>query len=683
MKNIIKWCFIILGGIIVLFAVLLLIVPEFVDLQKYKPVVEKKISTAIGRSFVIGADLKLSLFPWAGVAFSDLYIGNPPGFKEKEFVTIKSFDVRIKLIPLLFKNLQVKRFVVQGVRIVLEKSKDGSKNWEGPGKSFRKEARTPENKKTEADRDSSSVPELTAGLPFKSVSVGEFTVNDASVLWIDHTTGISKEISDANIHLQDISYDKPVQIALKARVDNYPVDIKGKLGPLGKRPGAESIPLAFVVKALEKLEVKVAGEVSNPAAQPAFDLLLEVAPFSPQKLINALGQKFTVKTSDPAVLTRFWFKARVSGDSKAFSVSDGSIGLDDTRVFFTADIKEFERPNMVFDVRLDKINLDRYLPPPKAEKEPREGKQPTVKTSSPKKNKKAINYKPLRRLKLDSHIRIEELTARKVALQDLSATVRAENGVFKFDPLTLKLYDGSIAAAGTLDFRQDTPENSAKLHAEGVRVKPFLKDLLNKEILEGRCQTDIELRVSGYTAQKIKQTLNGKGKISLSDGAVIGVDVRGMTQNIKASFGRAESVAMGRKTEFSRLDSVFTLNRGVFNTPRTEIVATGFRAILKGAANLRIETLNFRLEPTYISHHKKADNKKGPKMITVPVLITGSFEAPEFRPDFEGALRQGVEKALSDEDRINKLLEKKTDKKERKQILKDTLKDLLGGFLSE
>jgi AsmA protein len=111
MKKMLKWLLLATAAVFILCFLALLIVPRFVDLDDYKPQIESKVSEATGRPFTLGGDLKLSLFPWAGVAFSDLRLGAPPQFKEKDFITIESFEFQVKLLPLLFKDIQVKRFV--------------------------------------------------------------------------------------------------------------------------------------------------------------------------------------------------------------------------------------------------------------------------------------------------------------------------------------------------------------------------------------------------------------------------------------------------------------------------------------------------------------------------------------------------------------------------------------------
>jgi len=130
----IKWIVGIVVGLIVLVIALLLIVPQFIDIQKYKPEIEKQAEQATGRPFSIGGDLRLSLFPWAVIGLSDVHLGNPPGYGEKDLLYVKSFDVEVKLLPLISKDVQVKRFVVDGLRLNIEKNKQGRGNWEGIGK---------------------------------------------------------------------------------------------------------------------------------------------------------------------------------------------------------------------------------------------------------------------------------------------------------------------------------------------------------------------------------------------------------------------------------------------------------------------------------------------------------------------------------------------------------------------
>ena len=133
MSKAIKWILIIASGLVLLFLLAIIIVPLAIDVEKYKPQIEAQVSKATGRSFKLGGKLRPSLFPWVGVSLADLHLGNPPGFEEKDFVFVEEFEVRIKLLPLLSRSVEIKRFVMKGPKIVLERRKDGRGNWEGLG----------------------------------------------------------------------------------------------------------------------------------------------------------------------------------------------------------------------------------------------------------------------------------------------------------------------------------------------------------------------------------------------------------------------------------------------------------------------------------------------------------------------------------------------------------------------
>ena len=218
----IKWILGIVVGLVVLVVALLLIVPHFIDIQKFKPEIEKQVAQTTGRPFTIGGDLRLSLFPWAVIGLSDLHMGNPPGYKEKDLLYVKSFDVEVKLLPLISKDVQVKRFVLDGLKLNIEKNKEGRGNWEGIGK-------TPDKAPPAPPKDTTRKPEEKSegAFPLKAIEVGEFAIRNASFLYLDQGTGEKKEISGLTLTLQDVSLDRPIRLMLTALLDNQPLSVEG------------------------------------------------------------------------------------------------------------------------------------------------------------------------------------------------------------------------------------------------------------------------------------------------------------------------------------------------------------------------------------------------------------------------------------------------------------------------
>ena len=276
MNKVVKWLLLIIAAFFVLCFLAILIVPRLVDLEDYRPQIESKVSEATGRPFTLGGDLELSLFPWAGIALSDLRLGAPPRFKEKDLVTIKSFEFQVKLLPLLFKDIQVKRFVLVGPKIVLEKSKDGKASWEGLGKVETEVTAKPEaREKIPKDKGEGDI-------PIESLAVEKFTIKDGDILWIDHAKGERRQLKQLRLDLDGISLQKPITVSLSGLVEGNPFSLKGKIGPLGKKPGEGSVDLNLSASIFETVAAGVQGRVADAATHLVYDLDFQVEPFSPR-----------------------------------------------------------------------------------------------------------------------------------------------------------------------------------------------------------------------------------------------------------------------------------------------------------------------------------------------------------------------------------------------------------------
>ncbi|MBW2469958.1 MAG: AsmA family protein [Deltaproteobacteria bacterium] len=659
MNKAIKWGLIICVGLVVLVIATLLIAPAFIDIRDYKPEIEKLITDKTGRPFSIGDDLSLSLFPWAGVSFSDAQLGNVSGFAEKEFVSVKSFEVRVKLLPLISKNIQVKRFILNEPSITLVKNKDGRVNWDPIVPAVDKTA-APKKKET------SEAPSAGAGLPIKDLTVGECILKNGSAYYIDHSAQTRKEITAVNLNLQNVSLDRPITLSFAAQLDKQPITMDGTIGPVGKDFKQATIPLDLDINALKALILTLKGKVMNPGSTPGIDLAVEMKPFSPRQLMAALDQPFPVETSDPKALDRVALKANLKGDATRIAVSDGILNLDESTLNFSLKASDFSRPNLAFDMNLDQINLDRYLPP-KSEQQA----QPAEKTAP----QKAADYGPLRKLILDGRIKIGQLVASRAKINDLLVQIKAQNGIFNLDPLQLAMYQGNLNGKGNFNVQTQTPKSNMSLNVAGVQAGPLLRDVLEKDILEGITNAQLNLSMAGDNADTIKQTLNGDGQLQFNDGAIVGIDLASMIRNVQAAFGLAAKPSERPKTDFAELAAPFTITNGIFNTPQTSLKSPLIRVVAAGNANLVAETLDFRVEPKVVGTIKGQGDTADRTGLMVPVIVSGTFAKPQFRPDLAGVAKKQLEGVLEGTEKPEELLDKKK--------LEETGKGLLKGILNQ
>lgn len=667
MNRTIKWMLIIGVSLIAVFIAALVLLPKFVDLKEYKPRIEAQASKATGRSVSLGDDLRLSFFPYASLSFSDLHLGSLPGFKEKDFIIVKSFDVRVKLVPLLFKDIQVKRFILKGARLVLETAADGRTNWE-----FNLRPPPELSAKTSTEIKKQNKAASGEGIELKAFTLGELAVTDGSVLWLDHRKKERKEISDVTLLLQNVSLDRPIGISFSARLDKQSFSLKGNVGPIGKMLGKGAIPLDLSVKALEQVDIGLKGKIVDPASQPNFDLTINVSPFSPRKILAAMGKALPVSTSDPGVLNRVSFKAGIKGDSKNVSVSNGVLDVDESKMKLMIKAGSFAKPLVAFNLDIDQIDLDRYLPTA-GQKETGEKE---AKTSEPKVAKKT-DYSMLRRLSLNGTMRIGKLKIKNAKIERVLLALTGEEGIFNLRPLTMALYQGDVSGSGMLSVQNDIPRTNIQLELNNVQAGPLFVDVLKKDFLEGILKAQIDLIMKGDDAVAIKSTLNGNGDLLFKDGSIKGVDLDGMVHNAKVAFGLAEKGGKAPRTDFSELHVPFSVKNGLVSTVNTALISPLIRLTASGNADLIKELLDFKLDPKLVGTFKGQGDIKDRSGLLVPVLVTGSFSSPKFRPDLEGMLKQEIGKNLPGIQ--DKLLGTDAKKKESGSV-EEQIKGILKGF---
>ncbi|MBI5551002.1 MAG: AsmA family protein [Desulfobacterales bacterium] len=660
----VKWILIVLAILVVIVITAVVVAPMVINLEKYKPRIEAEAGKALGRPVTLGGKIEPSVFPWVGVALSDVRISNPAGFAEKDFVSVGLFEVRVKLLPLLSGDYQIRRFVVVEPRIVMEKRKDGHTNLEGLG-GPPSPSPTPKPDKAPADK-----PKSEQAPAIKALVVDEFAITNGHLLYIDAAAGARHEVKDLNLTLTDVSLDKPIRMDFSAVADKYPLVLTGTVGPVGTAPGKSPLNVNLVAELIKELKVQVQGTIDPSKATPQFNMHVQVAPFSPRKVLTELKQ-MPFEPADPKALNSLALSLALSGSPESVAITGGKLTLDDSLMTFQAQAKAFDKPDIKLKADLDRIDIDRYLPPP-AEKKAVET-PPATPAAAPQKK---TDYTALRKLVLDAQIKIAELKANNLRMQNVVMKATASNGVIRLSPLNIDLYKGSVAVDSTLNVQQSTPRSTANLAVKNLQAGPLIRDMLNKDIIEGVMNSSINLQFSGDAAETIRQTLSGKGELKFSDGAIVGIDLANMVRNVQSSFGVGEVPAEKPRTDFSELLVPFTVTDGVAKLNDAQVSSPLLRATANGNADLVKETLDMRVVPTFVGTLKGQGDTKQRTGVMVPVLVGGTFDKPKFRPDIKGLLNQ----PLPDKEALKQMAPSKQQIKDTQKDLEKQGKDLLKGL---
>jgi AsmA protein len=121
------WAKILLGLFVVLLLVVLA-VPYFLNVDRYRDTIADAIAKQTGRKVTLGP-IHARLFPGAGVTVADLHIGNPSGFPVGDLLGADEIGVNVALAPLLHGTIHVNSVDIVRPKLTILTDSGGKNNY--------------------------------------------------------------------------------------------------------------------------------------------------------------------------------------------------------------------------------------------------------------------------------------------------------------------------------------------------------------------------------------------------------------------------------------------------------------------------------------------------------------------------------------------------------------------------
>jgi AsmA protein len=266
-------------------------------------------------------------------------------------------------------------------------------------------------------------------------------------------------------------------------------------------------------------------------------------------------------------------------------------------------------------------------------------------------------------------LKIDQLIASNVKLEKVHLGVKAAGGKVDAEPLTAELYQGKLGGAASVN--ANTNQFALKADLLGVALGPLLKDALNNDMLEGKSNIALDVQTAGNTVTVMKKALAGKAKVSLKDGALKGINLDDMIRKAKSAFGgksAAEQTAQAsQRTDLSEFSASFVIKNGVAHNDDLSAKSPLLRLSGAGDVDIGGGSLNYVAKASVVASSGGQGGKDLAELngLTIPVQISGPFEAPRYRVDFKGiAGNVAKQQAQKVEDKL-------------KERVQDRLKNLL------
>lgn len=272
---------IIAGVIVVVLVLVVVLVPLFINVDSFRPELEKKLSASLNRQVQIG---KLSASIWSGGASAEnISIADDPAFNKGQFLQASSLKVGLRLMPLILsREVHVTSLTVQKPVIVLLRNAAGKWNYSTLGASSSSSsnakaepspaetspAKTEPSPGRKESNKASAGPSGTAPTNEsggKSSSTPDVSVDKLQIVDGEVKVGQSgargpreRNYQNVNLTVENISFTTPMPFTLTlATPDGGSIKLDGQAGPLDRQDSTRT-PLNATV-AMKHVDLAATG----------------------------------------------------------------------------------------------------------------------------------------------------------------------------------------------------------------------------------------------------------------------------------------------------------------------------------------------------------------------------------------------------------------------------------------
>ena len=691
------------GAVLLVMLVLMGVLLASFDAARLKSELTAAVREQTGRTLRIEGDLSLSFFPNVGVEIGRVRLSERDG--DDHFASFGSARIAVAVLPLFSGQVVAKSLDIDGLDFTLIKRRDGTHNFADLiGKA--------QDKKTGVvapDPRGTGGKEAPAGVPAPAdkplvLAIAGINVTDAALTWRDERSGRTVTVADLDLSTGGLTLDTArrtmslADVTLIAQGDTdteesstenfvlrldapsltlspehssgQAVTLTARLDSRGHSVNA-TLELAGLALQAETLSAReLALNLDAHFASTAVKARL-AAPLA----VNLAKQAFSVENlagelniAHPRLATKS-LKLPLAGSlevnlKKTTAALRLDTRLEDAPIKLRLDVPEFTPLALVFDLAIDQLNIDRYLPAGTERGGQKPGQSPGRKSADTK-----LDFSALRGLDVRGKLRIGALQAAQVKLQDVRMQVKVADDRLDIAPHSAKLYGGSLA--GTLAVEADNNRVHLKQTLSGVQIQPLLNDLANKDLLAGRGNIALDLSTQGNNADTMKKALAGSAKITLKDGAIKGINLAQSFRELKGKLAArqdtTEPASAERQTDFSELTASFRIADGVARNQDLKAKSPLLR--LSGAGDIDIgnNRIDYLAKATVVATSRTQGGKDLAhlKGLSIPVRLQGPLDSPVWNIEFAG-LAGGAGKARVEE---------------AKQQAEDKLKASLKGLL--
>ena len=663
-----------------LLSLTVLTVSYLIDPNDYKAEIVSAVKEQTGRVLKMDGELKLSFFPWLGLSTGKVELSNAPGFVDKPFAALDDVEIAVKLLPLLSKKIEIGRLGLKKLQLNLARKKQGLNNWDDL------------TAKSEQNVPSTSGPASSEPAAIESFSVlalSGIDIEDATINWDDRQSDQVIAINQFNFKTGAFAFNEPMAVDLSFVLSNAKtrltesIDMTGELlvndkldniqfrqSRIDSVTEGEEVPgrslkatlIADVALDWSKQTLKVSGlKLSSGAVNinaelegtgikdhPVINGPVKLEPVNPTEALKAWSIAPPAMT-DSKALTKLAMNFDVQATENSLSLKNLVMNLDDSQLQGSMQLQNFAEPMINFQMNIDQLNADRYLPPPTKQKKPVSSPATAIAAGS-----SSVPVEALRKLNMNGDITLQTLQVSHLKMQGIQLKVNAKNGIVTTQQSVKQLYQGDYSGQLKIDARQQDPVLTIDEKLNRVHIEPLLKDYQQEAKISGVLNASAQLRGQGADMARIKSSLNGQLSVHLRDSVIRGFNLQKIIDEGKTLINGKSFSAQHKndQTLFSSIDGTATVRQGVVHNDDLLGKSSKVQINGKGTADLNSEKLDYQIIAKLIKVKASATEAEQFHDTPVAINVGGTFSQPSYRLDVAAILTE------KNKAKINKLMDK-------------------------
>ncbi|MCO8625929.1 AsmA family protein [Burkholderia multivorans] len=666
--------------LIILIAAIALFIFTF-DWNRARPLVDDKVSAAIGRPFAINGDLTVrwhraagetgwrAWVLWPTFVARNITIANPDWTKQRYFATLDQIDFQVKMLPLLTHDIVIPTINLVSPSVDLERLADGRNNWTFKFKSSAHplawkldlhDIRLDKGNITLSDQQKGLVMQVTVNTLGQAIPIGEVlkqqenksrsasaeTVGKRGAQQLSKQARTAASATSATSGVSAApaapasaaSGGKPAASATAAPASpqtnepqygigwtatgsyhHSPLSGSGKLGGvLALQDPSRPVPVQADVKAGD-LHVALVGTVTDPAHLAAVDLRLWLQGSSLDRLYQLTG--ITLPKTPPYATEGHLTGNIQPGNSvfryEKFSSRVGGSDLGGTLVY----TQRKPRPLLRGDVVSNLLQFKDLAPVVGADSNASKARRGDTARQPANKALPVEGFRTERWSAIDADVKF---TGRRIVkdpalpITDLYTHIVMTDGVLSLQPLKFGVAGGSIASDLHLDGRERPLKARATTRVRGLKLRQLLPTVKTMQSALGEVNGDAQLSATGNTPAALAASSNGEVKLLVTDGTLSRLLMEAAGLNVANVV--YEKMYGNRNVHINCAAADFVVTDGVLDSHAFALDTDDAVINIDGKVDMKNETMNLGIHP----------HTKGFRIFTLrsPLYVKGTFKNP-------------------------------------------------------